>query len=129
MSNPLATTIISESRTLWIGDVESWMDESYIASLFNSTGAVQSVKVIRDKNTGLPAGYGFVEFSTHEVASQILACYNGVAIPGTNKTFRLNWGIFGGGTKANQLPANASATQKVTPSAGSSSSPDYSVRK
>ena len=38
MNNPLASTIISESRTLWIGDVESWMDESYIASLFSSTG-------------------------------------------------------------------------------------------
>jgi RNA recognition motif-containing protein len=100
------------------------MDESYIASLFNSTGAVQSVKVIRDKNTGLPAGYGFVEFNSHEVASQVLACYNGVAIPGTNKTFRLNWGIFGGGTKANQLASN-NAAQKLTATAGSS--PDYSV--
>jgi len=62
--------IIQESKTLWIGDIDHWMDESYIASLFagsgnkiltfsplnNILGAVNSVKVIRDKNTGLPAG-------------------------------------------------------------------------
>ena len=23
------------AKTLWIGDVESWMDENYISSLFN----------------------------------------------------------------------------------------------
>jgi len=28
-------------------------------------GGLVSVKVIRDKNTGLPAGYSFVEFANH----------------------------------------------------------------
>lgn len=47
MNNPLASTIISESRTLWIGDVESWMDEAYIASLFSSTGfLILPIKII-----------------------------------------------------------------------------------
>lgn len=34
LSNPL----ILESKTLWIGDLDSWMDEAYIASIFASTG-------------------------------------------------------------------------------------------
>ncbi len=30
--------IIQESKTLWIGDIDHWMDESYIASLFAGSG-------------------------------------------------------------------------------------------
>ena len=30
--------IVGESKTLWVGDVESWMDEAYIGSLFSGTG-------------------------------------------------------------------------------------------
>lgn len=32
MTNAEATKI--GAKTLWIGDIESWMDENYIASLF-----------------------------------------------------------------------------------------------
>jgi len=38
----LATTIISESRTLWMGDIEPWMDENYIASIFSTTGYINN---------------------------------------------------------------------------------------
>lgn len=78
--------------------------------------------MIRDKNTGMPAGYGFVEFNSHEIASQVLGCYNGAPIPGTNKNFRLNWGIFGGGTKTTTL-SNSAPMQKVVQTA----TPDYSI--
>ena len=80
------------------------------------------MKVIRDKNTGMPAGYGFVEFTSHEIASQVLGCYNGAPIPNTNKNFRLNWGIFGGGTKTTTL-TNVAPVQKVVQTA----TPDYSI--
>ena len=83
-----------------------------------------SVKVIRDKNTGLPAGYGFVEFNSHEIATQVLACYNSAPIPGTNKSFRLNWGIFGGGTKTTTLSSAAAPMQKMVQSAAN---PDFSI--
>lgn len=59
---------IAESKTLWMGDIEHWMDETYISSLYSHTGGLASVKIIKDKNTGLPAGYGFIEFTNHEIA-------------------------------------------------------------
>jgi len=93
--NPL----LQESKTLWIGDIDTWMDESYIGSLFAGAGSVVSVKMIRDKNSGLPSGYGFVEFRDHAAARDVLNTYQGKTIPGTNKTFKLNWGVFGGGSK------------------------------
>ena len=38
------------------------------------------VKLIRDKHTGFPAGYGFVEFATAEIAEKVLGTCNGNAI-------------------------------------------------
>ena len=64
--------LAGESRTLWMGDIESWMDEGWISQIYQNTGALLSVKVIRDKNTGLPSGYAFVEFSDHNIANQVL---------------------------------------------------------
>lgn len=55
-----------------MGDIESWMDEAYVSSLYQSTGTLVSVKIIRDKVTGLPSGCGFIEFATHEAAQNVL---------------------------------------------------------
>ncbi|EAS02100.3 RNA recognition motif protein (macronuclear) [Tetrahymena thermophila SB210] len=79
-------------RTLWVGDIENWMTEQFIESVFNKVGKVVSVKLIRTKETSLPAGYCFVEFQTHEQAERILMNYNQQLIPGTQNTFRMNWG-------------------------------------
>lgn len=69
------------------------MDEKYLAELFNKSGRVVKVKIIRDKTTNLPVGYGFVEFDCHEVAAKVLDLFHGSTHPGTNKPFRLNWGV------------------------------------
>ncbi|KAL4488785.1 hypothetical protein ABPG72_016438 [Tetrahymena utriculariae] len=82
----------SDLRTLWVGDIEAWMNEQFIESVFNKVGKVVSVKLIRTKETSLPAGYCFVEFQTHEQAERILMNYNQQLIPGTPNTFRMNWG-------------------------------------
>ena len=53
------------------------------------------VKVIKDKVSGMPAGYGFIEFADHEIARQVLQTLNGSVIPGTTKNFKLNWASYG----------------------------------
>ncbi|XP_051113839.1 polyadenylate-binding protein RBP47B' isoform X2 [Andrographis paniculata] len=84
-----------EVRTLWIGDLPYWADENYLRGWFSSAAEVLSTKVIRNKITGQPEGYGFVEFASHQVAESILQSYNGAQIPGTELTFRLNWASSG----------------------------------
>lgn len=74
-----------ETKTLWVGDIENWMDEGYISNMFNKVGAVSSVKIIRDKSSGAPMGYGFVEFASTEIAGRVLQLYSGAVNPGTNK--------------------------------------------
>lgn len=88
-----------EVKTLWIGDLQYWVDESYLYGCFAHTGEVVSVKIIRNKLTGQPEGYGFVEFMSHAAAERILQTYNGTQMPGTEQTFRLNWASFGMGER------------------------------
>ncbi|KAK4419560.1 Polyadenylate-binding protein RBP47B' [Sesamum alatum] len=90
---------LEEVRTLWIGDLPYWADENYLRGWFSHTGEVLSIKVIRNKITGQPEGYGFVEFTSHQVAESILQSYNGTQIPGTELTFRLNWASSGIGER------------------------------
>ncbi|CAL4912835.1 unnamed protein product [Urochloa decumbens] len=92
-------TSLEEVRTLWIGDLQYWTDENYLYSCFAHTGEVQSVKIIRNKVTSLPEGYGFIEFISHEAAEKVLQTYNGTQMPGTEHTFRLNWASFSSGER------------------------------
>ncbi|GLT92234.1 hypothetical protein SLE2022_100820 [Rubroshorea leprosula] len=93
---------IGENRTIWVGDLHHWMDESYLHSCFASTGEIASIKVIRNKQTGLSEGYGFVEFFTHATAEKVLENYSGILMPNTEQPFRLNWASFGTAEKRSE---------------------------
>ncbi|KAL8205629.1 hypothetical protein R6Q57_009180 [Mikania cordata] len=90
-----------EIRSLWIGDLQYWMDESYITNCFYNTGEVMTVKIIRNKQTGQPEGYGFVEFRSRAGAENALLTYNGTLMPSTEQNFRLNWATLSAGEKRN----------------------------
>uniref|UniRef100_A0A7N0T496 RRM domain-containing protein n=1 Tax=Kalanchoe fedtschenkoi TaxID=63787 RepID=A0A7N0T496_KALFE len=81
-------------KTIWIGDLQPWMDESYLQSCFASAGELISVKVIRNKQTGQSDGYGFVEFSSRAEAEKVLESYPGTTMPNIEQSFRLNWATF-----------------------------------
>ncbi|XP_059453876.1 polyadenylate-binding protein RBP47-like [Corylus avellana] len=88
-----------ENKTIWVGDLHHWMDENYLHSCFASTGEIASIKVIRNKHTGLSEGYGFVEFFSHTIAEKVLQTYAGILMPNTEQPFRLNWATFSTGEK------------------------------
>ncbi|XWS25661.1 hypothetical protein CRYUN_Cryun27aG0086700 [Craigia yunnanensis] len=58
-----------------------------------------SIKVVRNKQTGLSEGYGFVEFFSHATAETVLQNYIGILMPNTEQPFRLNWATFSTGDK------------------------------
>ncbi|CAA0835908.1 Polyadenylate-binding protein RBP45B [Striga hermonthica] len=86
-------------RSLWIGDLQYWMDEQYLYGCFATTGEVVAAKVIRNKQTGQSEGYGFIEFASHAAAERNLQTYNGSLMPNVEQTFRLNWASMGAGEK------------------------------
>lgn len=69
------------------------MTETYILAAFRKMGENPlSVKVMRNKFTGEPAGYCFVHFANDEEAIDAMHKLNSKPIPGTNPVvrFRLN---------------------------------------
>ncbi|XAR72884.1 hypothetical protein NMG60_11019671 [Bertholletia excelsa] len=97
-----------ENRTIWVGDLQQWMDEAYLNSCFTNTGEVSSVKVIRNKQTGQIERYGFVEFLSHAAAEKALQTLNGTIMPNTEQNFRLNWAAFSTGNKRGESGFNLS---------------------
>ncbi|KAI8869499.1 RNA-binding domain-containing protein, partial [Ramicandelaber brevisporus] len=81
----------SSKSTLWMGELDNWMDDVYIRQIWQTLGFEVQAKVIRNKQTGIHSGFAFVDFITPEAASLALSHYNGQKIPGTVKDFRLNW--------------------------------------
>lgn len=69
------------------------MTENFILAAFRKMGEdPQTVKLMRNKYTGDPAGYCFVSFKTDDAAIDAMHKLNGKPIPGTNPLvrFRLN---------------------------------------
>jgi len=77
--------------SLWMGELEHWMDETYLRQLWLSYGEQVSIKLVRNKATGLPSGYCFVDFQSPQAAQRALQTLNNQPIPNTRSFFRLNW--------------------------------------
>ncbi|KAJ2587480.1 hypothetical protein H4R99_008138, partial [Coemansia sp. RSA 1722] len=77
---------------LWMGDIESWMSDDCIRQLWARVGELVSVKMIRDRLTGSPANYCFIEVASQADAERVLALFNGKPMPAPfDRPFRLNW--------------------------------------
>ncbi|ANB14380.1 Nam8p [Sugiyamaella lignohabitans] len=89
-------TASSDSKsTLWMGELEPWYDENAIGKIWQNFGENVTVKLIRDKYSGVNAGYCFVDFGTPQAAAKALSL-NGQPIPNSQRVFRLNWASGGG---------------------------------
>ncbi|TKA79824.1 hypothetical protein B0A49_00746 [Cryomyces minteri] len=81
--------------TLWMGELEPWIDEGFVRSVWFGMGEQVNVKMIRDKFSGSNAGYCFVDFASSAAAAKALTL-NGTLIPNSNRPFKLNWASGGG---------------------------------
>ena len=63
------------------------------------------MKIIRDKLSGNPMGYGFLEFENNDQAQKALENLNGKNLPKTeNKIFKLNWASYNTNKTNSQNP-------------------------
>ena len=66
-----------------------------------------TIKVIRDKQTGLSLKYGFLEFDSHRNAEKFMVEQNGKPFPNMpHKFLKIKWASYGGGVK----PVNIAAS-------------------
>lgn len=65
------------NKKLHIGNLTSNATEDEIRELFATVGAVASVSLITDPDTGRPKGFAFVEMETTEAAEAAIRTLNG----------------------------------------------------
>jgi len=74
---------MSREGALWIGGLEPYMDEEFLKGALSMMGEenVISIKVIKNKFTGEPASYGFINFDSDPAALMAMHKLNGKIIP------------------------------------------------
>ncbi|XP_010926686.1 splicing factor-like protein 1 [Elaeis guineensis] len=71
-----------DETNLYIGYLPPTLDDDGLIRLFSSFGDIVMAKVIKDRNTGLSKGYGFVKYSDVSMAQQAIASMNGYNLEG-----------------------------------------------
>ncbi|KAK2196633.1 bifunctional RNA recognition motif domain/Nucleotide-binding alpha-beta plait domain superfamily/SF3B4 [Babesia duncani] len=70
----------NQDATLYIGNVDTQVDEELLWELFVQVGVVKNVHIPRDKVSGHHQGYAFIEYETEEDADYALRTLNFVKL-------------------------------------------------
>nr|XP_011470677.1 PREDICTED: uncharacterized protein LOC105353323 [Fragaria vesca subsp. vesca] len=90
----------NEFRSIRVDALPPMSDAIYLFSCFHDNAKVLAATVLRNWRTGLPLGYGFVEFASHSDAEFVLESYNGERMPNFNhERFCLSWDTDGSGAR------------------------------
>jgi cold-inducible RNA-binding protein len=63
-------------KRIYVGNLSYQTTENDLATLFEQVGAVESVNIITDRDSGRSKGFGFVEMSNDD-ADKAIAQFNG----------------------------------------------------
>jgi RNA recognition motif-containing protein len=70
------------SIKLYVGNLPHQMTEEQLQTLFAEAGEVSSAKIITDRQTGQPRGFGFVEMETKVEGQRAISMLNGKEVDG-----------------------------------------------
>jgi RNA recognition motif-containing protein len=65
---------------LYVKGLPTELDQGTLQQLFQAYGAIESCRIVRDVNTGVSKGFGFVKFSTVQNAEDAIREVNGSTI-------------------------------------------------
>lgn len=71
-------------KKLYVGNLPFSATDASLADAFAQFGTVESAKIITDKMSGRSKGFGFVEMSSDEEATNAINKMNGVDFEGRN---------------------------------------------
>lgn len=75
-------------KKIFVGNLSFSATEAALRSLFEAYGAVESVNIVTDRDSGQPRGFGFVEMSNDAEATQAISGLNGKDLEG--RTLNVN---------------------------------------
>uniref|UniRef100_A0A3Q0QWA6 tRNA selenocysteine-associated protein 1 n=1 Tax=Amphilophus citrinellus TaxID=61819 RepID=A0A3Q0QWA6_AMPCI len=90
--------MFNRQTSLWMGDLDPYMDENFIKQAFSAMGESPfGVKIITHRITGGSAGYCFVELADEASVERCVQRLNGKLVPGSNppRKFKLNYATYG----------------------------------
>lgn len=91
------------NNKLYVGNLPFETAESDLQALFSQAGTVESINVVRDRDTGRARGFAFVEMATESDAQHAIDQFNERPFGGRNLTVNVarpqapRGGGFGGG--------------------------------
>ena len=66
------TTSSSGSTSIFVGNLSWNIDQDWLGNIFESIGGVVSARIVTDRDSGRPKGFGYVDFETAEHAQKAL---------------------------------------------------------
>jgi cold-inducible RNA-binding protein len=75
-------------KNIFVGNVSFSVTEAALRSLFEAYGSVASVKLVTDRDSGQPRGFGFVEMTNNAEAAKAINGLNGKDVEG--RTLNVN---------------------------------------
>jgi RNA recognition motif-containing protein len=67
---------------LYVGNLPHQITEEQLQTIFSEAGHVSSAKIITDRQTGQPRGFGFVEMETKAEGEKAISMLNGKEVEG-----------------------------------------------
>jgi RNA recognition motif-containing protein len=68
--------------TIYVGNLAFSTTEEELAGAFANYGDVQSVKIVKDHETGRSKGFGFVEMTNDTAGDKAISAMNGAKLRG-----------------------------------------------
>ena len=67
---------------IFVGNLPYQISEDELQAAFSAFGAVDRVHIVRDRDTGQPRGFAFVEMASGEEANKAMSALNGSEMKG-----------------------------------------------
>jgi len=77
------------NRRLYVGNLNYAMTEAELAETFAQAGQVLNARIITDRETGKPRGFGFVEMATDTEADVAIRRFDGATVGGRKLTVNI----------------------------------------
>jgi cold-inducible RNA-binding protein len=71
-------------KNIYVGNLDYNVNEDELRTTFEAYGQVDNVTIMRDRDTGQPRGFAFVEMANDEEAAKAIAGTNGVQLGNRN---------------------------------------------
>jgi RNA recognition motif-containing protein len=73
---------------LYVGNISYDTTEEELRTLFSQAGTVESVEIIKDRNTGRSKGFAFVKMSSQTEAEKAISLFNETLLD--NRAIKVN---------------------------------------